>query len=155
MEYKRKILKWTGIGALTIVLLPFVLAAALYIPPVQNWAAHLAADKASEETGLDITIERLRIRFPLDIELNNFTAIEERDTVLHTDTVIVDLDLSRIFTWHVGVEAVDICRGVINTRDLIAQLRLKGGLGKLHLEAEDIDLDNRHAVLSGALLDRL
>ena len=154
MEYKRKILKWTGIGALTIVLLPFVLAAALYIPPVQNWAAHLAADKASEETGLDITIERLRIRFPLDIELNNFTAIEERDTVLHTDTVIVDLDLSRIFTCHVGVEAVDICRGVINTRDLIAQLRLKGGLGKLHLEAEDIDLDKRHAVLSGALLDK-
>lgn len=154
MEYKRKILKWTGIGALTIVLLPFVLAAALYIPFVQNWAAHLAADIASEETGLDITIERLRIRFPLDIELNNFTAVEERDTVLHTDTVIVDLDLSRIFTCHVGVEAIDICRGVVNTRDLVAQLRLKGGLGKLHLEAEDIDLDKHHAVLSGALLDK-
>lgn len=154
MEYKRKILKWTGICALTVALLPFMLAAMLYIPFIQNWAAHQAADMASEETGMNISIERLRIRFPLDIELNNLTATQAGDTVVHTDTVIVDLDLSRIFTCHIGIDAIDICTGAINTRDMIAQLRLKGGLGKLHLEAEDIDLDKRHAILSSALLDR-
>ena len=154
MKFKRKIMKWTGIAALTTVLLPIVLVAVLYIPFVQNWAAHWAAEKVSEETGLEVTIDRLHIRFPLDIELNDLTATEIGDTVLHTDTVVVDLDLSRIFRMHVGVESVDICHGVVNSRDLIAQLRLRGRLGKLHLDADDIDLNSRRATVSSALLDR-
>lgn len=147
-------MKWTGIAALTTVLLPIVLAAVLYIPFVQDWAAQLVAEKVSEETGLMVTIDRLRIRFPLDIELNNLTATEDCDTVLHTDTVVVDLDLSRIFGLHIGVESVDICRGVVNSRDWIAQLRLKGSLGVLHLDADDIDINGRRASVSSALLDR-
>ena len=50
---------------------PFILFALLilllYLPPVQRFAVDKASKMASESTGLDITVGRLDLRFPLDL----------------------------------------------------------------------------------------
>ena len=43
----RKGLKWIGIAVLTPILLFIILAALLYLPPVQNWAVDKVAAMVS------------------------------------------------------------------------------------------------------------
>lgn len=150
MRIIRHILKWTGITLCTILLLPVLLVSILYIPAVQNWAAQKAVAIASEATGMSITVDRVGITPLLDIELENLTAIQETDTILHTGTVIVDLDFKEITEGKVGIESIDIQDGVFNTKDIIPQLQIKGSLGALHLDREDTDLKNGLATLSEA-----
>lgn len=133
--------------------LPPVLVSLIYLPPVQQWIVGKVVKIASRETGMEITLEKVRLTFLLDLELHNLTAIQEQDTLLHTDAVTVDLDFSRIFHRQIGVEGIDIERGVVDTKELIPQLRIDGRLGLLHIGREDTDLKNGLAMLDNALLD--
>ncbi|MEF2620809.1 MAG: hypothetical protein U0M48_01500, partial [Xylanibacter rarus] len=63
----RKTLKWAGVIVLTPVLLFITLAVLLYIPAVQNWAVKQVVAYASDKTGMDITVDRVRLEFPLDL----------------------------------------------------------------------------------------
>ncbi len=49
-----------------------LLAIALYIPAVQNWAAHYGSEVASEQTGMHISIGSIHIVWPLDVEVKQF-----------------------------------------------------------------------------------
>lgn len=153
MNIIRRILKWMGTTLVALLLIPFLLIALLYIPPIQNWAIQKAVDLASEATGMDITLERVGISFPLDIELENLTAIQERDTLLHTGSVVVDMDFSQIFQGQLGVDGIDIREGLFNSADLIPQMHIGGHIGLLHLDREDTDLKHGMARLSGASLE--
>ena len=59
-----KYLKWV-IG---IVLTPFILivllAVALYLPPIQNWAVKTVAAYASKEMGMEVSVERRPSEIP-------------------------------------------------------------------------------------------
>lgn len=54
---------------LTPILLIVMLAIALYIPAVQNWAADYGSKVASEKTGMQISIGTIHIVWPLDMEV--------------------------------------------------------------------------------------
>ncbi|MBQ5373667.1 MAG: hypothetical protein IIU51_03835, partial [Bacteroidaceae bacterium] len=119
---------------------------------IQNWAVQKAVGFASEAAGMDITLDRVGISFPLDIELENLTACLEGDTLLHTGTVVVDMDFSQIFQGQLGVDGIDIKEGRFNSANLIPQMHIGGQLGLLHLDREDTDLKQCMARLSGASL---
>ena len=95
-------------------MLPVLLAAALYVPPVQRWAVQTAARYASEATGMQISIGRLGISFPLDLDLNRLVVIDKCDTLVAVDQAIADLDFEHVFHWRIGVEALDLARGQVN-----------------------------------------
>ena len=152
MNIIRRILKWAGATLATILLVPFLLIALLYIPPIQNWAVQKAVGFASEAAGMEIALERVGISFPLDIDLENLTACLEGDTLLHMGTVVVDMDFSQIFQGQLGVDGIDIKEGQFNSANLIPQMHIGGQLGLLHLNREDTDLKQCMARLSGASL---
>lgn len=153
MTRRRKIAYAIAGTVLTPVVLFLLLVAALYIPAVQNWAVKRVAAYASEQTGMQITLERIRIRFPLDIDLQEFLATTPPDTILSVQHLLVDLDLSSLLHKRIGVDAVDLQQGVIDTRDLIATVVVKGDVGNLHLRANQIALDQQRARINGARLD--
>ena len=153
MSRRRKIGRWIAGVLLTPIVLVLLLVGALYLPPVQQWAVNKVCAYASEKTGMDIRLQRIRIKFPLDLDLQQFSATTPPDTVMALDHVIVDLDLSRIFKGRLGVDALDLQDGVVDTRDLIATVRVKGKVGNFHLNAEDILLKEQRATLTGAKLD--
>lgn len=99
---------------LTVVLLPVLLTAALYIPPVQQWAVQTAARYASEATGMQISIGRLGISFPLDLDLNRLIIIDKGDTLVSVDQAIADLNFKNAFQCRIGVEALNLQRGQVN-----------------------------------------
>lgn len=153
MNIVRKVLKWAGITTIGLLLLPVLLMSILYIPPVQSWVAQKATGYASEATGMDISLDRVKLTFLLDLKLENLTAIQEQDTLLHTDEVVVDLDFRQIFDSKIGVESIAIRNGIFNSMNMIPQAYINGRLGLLQLNREDTDLKAGIARLSGALID--
>lgn len=127
--------------------------ALFYIPAVQQWAVGRVTAYASEKTGMEVRLERVRIRFPLDLDLQQFSITTPPDTIVAVRHVVVDLDFSRILDWRLGVDGVVLQDGVLDTRDLIATVFVRGRLGSLHLNADDIALKEQRAMLTGAQLD--
>ncbi len=152
MNTIRKAFKIIGITLLGLILLPLLLIGLLYIPPVQNWAVHTACDYASEATGMQITLQRVRLTPLLDLQLENLTVVQQ-DTLLHTDEVVVDLDFSEVFDSKVGVESISILGGLLDSHDLVPQMHIAGRLDLLQVGREDTDLKAGIARLSHARIE--
>lgn len=124
--------------------------AAFYIPPVQRWVVKGISEYASEQSGLDITMEKATISFLLDLDLHNLNVSDHEKEVLNVEKAVVDLNLWRILALKIGVEAVELQNGNVDTRDLIATLRLKGQLKDFNLRADNVDLKHNNIILNGA-----
>ncbi len=151
----RRLLKAAG----WIVAAPFILlaivAVALYLPPVQDAAVRAAAAYASEATGMDITIERLRLSFPLDLAVSRVEVRQEGHTIAAVESVVVDLDITRLLHGSLGVDAVNIDGLTLDTRDLIASMALQGTAAHLELH-DDIALREQRvdiAAIAGGGID--
>ena len=153
MSRKRKI-GYAVAGIVTSpVVLFVVLAALLYLPPVQKWAVDKACVYASKQTGMDIRLNRIRLKFLLDLDLQGLTATQrQKGDVLDVSHVVVDLYFGHILQGRLGVEALDIVDGTVDTQGMIATLRVKGHVGDFHLRADDINLKSHVAELSSAML---
>ena len=59
--------KWAGITVLTPLVLILLLSILLYLPHVQNWALKQVAAYCSESTGLEISVKKVLLVFPLKL----------------------------------------------------------------------------------------
>lgn len=142
---------------LALLLLPLglvlLLAVLLYLPPVQRWAVRQAAAYASEQTGWDIRVQRVSLRFPLDLDLQEVSALTP-DTLLDVRHVVVDLDFSRILRARLGVEAIALEEGLLDTQELIPTVRVRGRVGDFRLRSDEISLRGQVAEVTAATLSR-
>ena len=149
----KRALKWASAIILTPVLLIVILMSAFYIPPVQRWVVREISEYASKKSGLNITMQKATITFLLDLDLHQLHIDDHGKEILNVETATVDLNFWRILALKVGVEAVELQNGNINTRDLIATLQLKGELNDFHLRADNVDLRHNLVTLNGATID--
>lgn len=77
----KKTLKVLLAVVITPIALFLILTLLLYCPPVQKWAVEKAAQVASEKTGMRITVEQLRLSFPLDLRLQGLKALQPNDSL--------------------------------------------------------------------------
>ena len=118
----KRALKWASAIILTPVILIVLLMSAFYIPPVQRWVVREISEYASRESGLNITMQKATISFLLDLDLHQLHIDDHGKDILNVEKATVDLDFWRILALKIGVEAVELRDGNINTRDLIATL---------------------------------
>ena len=143
----KRFLKWAGIAVAIPIGLLLLLTILLYIPPVQDFAVRKAAAYASEATGLDIRIERLRLKPLVDLRLQGFTVLDaEGDTVVAAREAVVDMAFMRIFSSKINVEEISLHEVALDTKDLIAAASIKGRLDMLTLQ-DDIDLSNQKVMI--------
>ena len=142
---------------LTPILLFFILTLLLYLPPVQNWAVRQVALYASHETGMDITVDNVRLAFPLDLEVNGFKMIKPTvppDTVADVERLVVDVSLLPLLDGQVEVNALELNEAKINTLDMIPAARIKGKVGRLYLQSHGIDINAETVRVNTAQLER-
>ena len=149
----KRALKWACAIILTPVIAIVLLMAAFYIPPVQRWVVKEISEYASEKSGLNITMQKATITFLLDLDLHQLHIDDHGKDILNVEKALVDLDFWRILVLKVGIEAVELQNGDIDTRDLIATLQLKGELKDFHLRADNVDLRHNLVTLNGATID--
>ena len=155
----KKTLKWIGIAVLTPILLFVILAAILYLPPVQNWAVQKVAAIASEKTGMEITVGRVRLEWPLNLGLDDFRALHPNDSLSNvTDTIAdarhltADIQLWPLLKKRVVINQLSLQEAKVNTNGFIGDLRIKGDIGELWLRSNGIDMDKEQAEINGARL---
>jgi len=143
----KKTFKWIGAIILTPVLLFIILALLLYFPPVQNWAVKQVASYASESTGMEITVGHVNLEFPLDLAVEGVKVIQPndslpnvKDTVADIEKIVVDVELLPLFSSQVMIDELNFSNMKVNTTNFIHEARIKGDVGKLHLQAKGIDL---------------
>ena len=156
---KKRVLKWVMGILLAPVVLFFILAALIYMPPVQNFVVRKATVYASDVTGMDVRIERLRLTFLFDVDLRGVRVTDaSEDVILDVERLKVDVSLLSLFTGDVDVEAIELERGMVNTKSLIGGVEIKGSLERFFVDAhgvrpgeELVAVDN--VLLSGANVD--
>ena len=146
----KKILKWLIIAVLIPPLLILIMAALLYLPPVQNWVADKVAAVASEKTGMDITVGTVRLEWPLDLGIDDFRVIHEGDTLADVGHLTVDVQLRPLLDKRVVINELGVNEAKVNTNGFISDLRVKGHIGELWLRSDGIDLDQGTATVNGA-----
>lgn len=149
------------------VVLIVLLAVALYCPPIQNWAVKKATAYASEETGMQISIDNVRLAFPLDLQVNDVKVLKPQadsttttktntiilDTVADINSVYVDVQLRPLFEMKVMVDALDINYMKVNTTDFIEAARVKGMVKSLNVVSHGIALKEEFLRLDKARVD--
>ena len=155
----RKGLKWIGIAVLTPLLLFIILAALLYLPPVQNWVAQKVVSIASEKTGMEISVGHVNLEFPLDLGIDDFRVLHANDSVTDvTDTIadvrklVVNVRLLPLLRKKVVIEELSFRQAKINTNGFISDLRIKGQFQELWLASKGIDLGKETVLVNGARL---
>ena len=155
----KKWFKWLGIAVLTPLLLFIILAALLYLPPVQNWTVQKVTAIASEETGMDISIGHVNLEWPLDLGIDDFRMLHQNDSVATvTDTIAdikhltVNVHLLPLLSKQVVIEELSIRQAKLNTNGFISDLRIKGQLQELWLQSKGIDLGEETVEVNGARL---
>ena len=99
-------MKWMGAAVLIPIVLFSSLAALLYFPPFQRWAVKQASAYASEKTGMDVSVGNVRLRFPLDLSLNEVVAVkrETGDTIANVGAVVADVQLRPLLKKQVVID---------------------------------------------------
>ncbi|WP_306303139.1 translocation/assembly module TamB domain-containing protein [Prevotella falsenii] len=129
----------------------------LYFPPIQKWVVKKAISYASEQTGLEISLDHVSLSFPLDLKLERFTMLrpndsipQRRDTVADVKELIVDVQLLPLLKSKVEVDQLTFKGLKANTMNYIGDLQIRGNLERLHVVSHGIDLKNSMALLNQA-----
>ena len=148
----KKFAKVTGIVLSLPVCLVLLLTVLLYLPPVQNWAVKQVASYASQSTGLDVSVNRVKLVFPLRLGVEGVKVLNRKDTVADIQSVVADVQLMPLFDSQVMVDELNFCKLKVNTTDLIHEVRIKGQVEKLQLQAHGVDWSKEHVNVDDALL---
>ena len=155
----KKWFKRIGIAVLTPLLLFIILAALLYLPPVQNWVAQKVVSIASEKTGMEISVGHVNLEFPLDLGIDDFRMIKQndslpqvKDTIADVHKLVVNVKLLPLIKKRVVIEELSFKQSKINTNGFISDLRVKGQFQELWLSSKGIDLGKETVEVNGARL---
>lgn len=125
---------------LTPVALFLLLAVLIYLPPVQKWAVDKAADWLSEEMQMDVSVENVRLKFPLDLSMGGMLAVQEGDTVLNAEELRLSVQARPLLDGLVNVDDIILKEADVNTRGLIDEVLIKGHIGELEAYTHGVDL---------------
>ena len=145
---------WWILGILLSPVLLFVLLTILiYLPPVQNWLVDKVAAYASEETGMEITVDHVDLSFPLDLGVDGIRVIHQPDTIADVERLVVDVQLVPLFGGKVVVNQLEIKNTQLNTNGFVEAAKVKGRFSRLFVKSDGIDLHRETVEVNGARLE--
>ena len=138
---------------LSPVLLFVLLTILIYLPPVQNWLVDKVAAYASEQTGMEITVNHVDLSFPLDLGVDGIRVIHQPDTIADVERLVVDVQLLPLFGGKVVVNQLEINNTQLNTNRFVESAKVKGRFGRLFVKSDGIDLHRETVEVNGARLE--
>ena len=103
----------------------------IYLPPIQNFLVDKAAVYASEATGMNISVGRISLSFPLNLVVTDVDAASpHNDTLLSVRRLQVNVQLLPLLKKQVEVDGISCREPQCNSNDLIHGMKLNGTLGE-------------------------
>lgn len=159
MRIVLKIAKWLGIVVAAVVALLLLVPVALYVPFVQDFVKDIAVREVSKATGYDISVERIRLRWPLRLSVDDALIVEQTgDTMLMAQRLDLGVGLRPLFRGDVEIDyaRLDSARYQLGNADSLMWLRasvdhFEMEASRLKMNLERVDLDR--ALLDGARIN--
>lgn len=146
----KKTVLWIIISvAALIVLIP----ALLYIPFIQDIAKNIAINKIEKATGMDVELERLRLRFPLTVELQGLMMAQEGDTLISARQAEVDVAFWPLLHSTIDVNEARLADATyrLNTPD--SAIYLKARIDRFTTQGTDLKFNMERINVGRTLLD--
>ena len=145
----RRTLKTLGVLLLLLILLPFT----LYIPWVQNVVKDYACEYASKKTGLDISIDRILIKFPLDLSVDGVLILDQnKDTMLRAENLTAGIEFMPLLDLNVKIGDTQLTNGYFHTVSKDSSSVFTADVRHCKLQGADIDLKHHEVnLLNGEL----
>lgn len=147
-----RVLKWGGIVVATPIVLFLLLAIALYIPAIQNFLVQKTTERLSQETGLDVSIERVRLAFPLDLAVHGVQALDGGDTLVAARSLRLDVAFWPLFEGRADIEGVGLYDARVNTKSYLPDLHIRGRVGELSAASHGVEWNKGRVLLDHATL---
>ena len=148
----RSILKWAAVAVAVPLLLVLTAAVLLYVPAIQDWAVKEVMAVASEKTGMDISVGKVRLKWPLRLGITDFCAIDHGDTLAAVKQLAVTVRLRPILSSRIMIGSLDADNVSVNTASYLSDISIAGKVEKLWLTPDSIDLRQQVMGLGGAEL---
>ena len=150
---KKKYVRWTLWTIASPFILFIILCILIYLPPIQNFLVDKAAVYASEATGMNISVGRISLSFPLNLVVTNVDAASpHNDTLLSVRRLQVNVQLLPLLKKQVEVDGISLQGATVNSNDLIHGMKLNGTLGELFISSHGVALDPETAIVNKVLL---
>lgn len=152
LNYKKitKTLLWV-VG--TPIALFLLLAILLYLPPVQRWAVNMLGERLGKETGLKVSVEEVRLAFPLDLKAGGILAVDSvQDTLLLAKELHLNVALRPLFSGEAQIDGFRLSEAQLNTKGLISDCQIGGKVGLLAADAPGVNWQTGKVPLKGLKL---
>ncbi len=142
-----KTLMWMVIA---VLLLPVL----LYIPPIQTFVKNIACNVVKKSTGMDVSIDAFRLKFPVKVSLEGVTVLDQHgDTMVRAREALVDVRPLPLLKLDVRLKKLLLRQGYYRmvSADSSMVMKIRAGL----LEADDksyADIGKSEIALNRALL---
>ena len=138
----RRIVKAVAAIMVLLAVLPF----ALYIPWVQDVAKGCVCDYVSNKTGLDINVDRVLLKFPLDLTVDGVTVLDEnRDTLARVGNFKGGVEFMPLLHLDFKVGDTELTHGYYRLVNQDSSMVLRAHIDHCKLKGADIDM-KRHEV---------
>ena len=126
-----KIFMWATVTILGLLLLVSVL---LYLPSVQQLIKDKTTNAISESLGIDLSIEKIRLKFPLRITLDNMTLrTPEGDTIASLGSFSAKAALGPLIKGKLALPRLKLEDVSVNYTDSVSAVHLYGRLGSMSI----------------------
>ena len=96
---------------------------------------------------MDVTVESVCLKFPLDLSMGGILAIHEGDTVLDARELDISVKPLPLLELQAEVDGIHLYDAKLNTKGLIAEAVIKGSLEELSLDSHSTDIKKGNAVI--------
>ena len=135
-----KILKYLLRGLLLVIVLLMLLPTALYVPAVQRWACTRAEEYLSRTLGMELSVTRIRLAFPLHLTVDRAVLCDGRDTLLRCGRLDVRVAPLPLLRGELAVRDLKISELGVCYADSLAGMNARVEVGDLALRIARIDL---------------
>ena len=152
MKKLKKVLKWSAIALVSPIALFLLLAILVYIPPIQNFVVHKVAENMSERMGMNISIDKVRLAFPLDLAIHHMTAIEKGDTLINANHMRLNVRLLPLFKGRADIDGFSLYGLQLDTKSYISDTHIKGTAEELTATSHGIEWEKEYININHAHL---
>ncbi|MCR2031629.1 translocation/assembly module TamB domain-containing protein [Alistipes timonensis] len=141
----KKIVKYTLRTLLVILLAALLIPALLYVPAVQDFIRGKAVGYASEALGMELSVGRIRLAFPLRLTVEETLLVDRADTLVDCGRLSLDVALWPLIRKEVVVRSFELDRIAAHYKDSTGGLEMRLAAGLLSLGETRADLRAQRA----------
>ncbi len=137
---------WIMLGVVALALL---IPALLYIPFIQDFAVNIATEQVAKSTGMKVQIGKLRLGFPLKLNVDDATVIQANgDTMLISKHLAVDMKLMPLLRGDVQVAGATLDNAYYQMGNSDSIMWIRADINHADIEDSNINLKKSDILLS-------